>query len=83
MKNKHLAIGIAGSIIAGTIIGMLFAPDKGSNTRKKLSRRSDDLKSTVKDEIEGLVSSIEKKYENLTSKAENAMADKKLEKSKM
>lgn len=44
MKNNHLAISIATSIALGAIIGMLFAPDKGSNTRKRFVQKGNDWK---------------------------------------
>lgn len=48
MKNTHLAVGIASSIAVGAILGILFAPDKGCNTRKKLLRRVMDLETLLK-----------------------------------
>lgn len=44
MKNTHLAIGIASGVVAGVVIGILFAPDKGSNTRRRIIRRGDGMK---------------------------------------
>lgn len=76
MKNSHLAIGIAGSIVAGAVLGILFAPDKGSNTRKKITQKSNGLKNSIKDSIDGLASSVEEKYDKITSKLGSADSDK-------
>ncbi len=78
MKNSHLAIGIAGSIVIGTIIGMLFAPDKGSNTRKKIIQKGNSLKNNLQNGMDNLASSIENDYEKRGSKIENAVEDKML-----
>jgi len=78
MKNKNLAIGIASSIAIGTIIGILFAPDKGCNTRRKIVQKGNGLKNNIKDGIENLASSIENDYEKLVSKTENVVQDKML-----
>lgn len=34
---------------AGAILGILYAPDKGSETRKKLAKKSHDLSDKVKE----------------------------------
>lgn len=44
MKHTHVAIGIASGIVVGVAIGMLFAPDKGSNIRKRMLQRGDGTK---------------------------------------
>lgn len=35
-KNSKLALGILGAVTAGVAIGMLLAPEKGKDMRKKL-----------------------------------------------
>jgi gas vesicle protein len=37
---------------AGATIGILFAPDKGSNTRKKLKSKTDELIDQLSDKID-------------------------------
>lgn len=37
-KNSKLALGILGAITAGVAIGMLLAPEKGKDLRKKLKK---------------------------------------------
>jgi len=78
MKNKNLVIGIASSIAIGTIIGILFAPDKGCNTRKKIAQKGNGLKNNIKGGMNSLASSMENDYEKLVSKAENIVGDKML-----
>jgi gas vesicle protein len=41
MSKKLLAGFIAGAV-AGTLIGILLAPDKGSNTRQKMAGKVND-----------------------------------------
>jgi len=53
MKTDRVLIGILAGMAAGAILGVLFAPDKGSNTRKKITDKgnamANDLGSTYND----------------------------------
>ena len=51
---------------AGLIVGLLFAPAKGSETRESISNRGRDLKNKFND----LVDSITDKFDSLTDEAE-------------
>jgi gas vesicle protein len=51
-----LAVGCG--IAAGAIAGILFAPDKGSNTRRKISETAEEYANrmrTIKDSLTGKV----------------------------
>jgi len=52
---------------AGLIVGLLFAPAKGSETRESISNRGRDLKNKFND----LVDSITDKFDSLTDDAEH------------
>ncbi|WP_320814424.1 YtxH domain-containing protein [Flavobacterium sp.] len=84
MKSKNVILGVLGGLAAGAVLGILFAPDKGVNTRKKISKKTDELKENVQDSLNELVSSIEDKYKSLTSNTETSSLNskEKLEKSK-
>jgi gas vesicle protein len=82
MKSKNVILGVLGGLAAGAVLGILFAPDKGINTRKKISKKTDELKNNVQDSLSELVSSIENKYKNLTSNTNSSNSEEKLEKSK-
>ena len=57
-KGKAL-LGVLAGVAAGAALGILFAPDKGTNTRKNIRRKGEDLA----DEINGR---IEEKFDELT-----------------
>ena len=48
MKNSDVVVGILGGLAVGAILGILFAPDKGSNTRRKIAEKGTDLKDNIK-----------------------------------
>jgi len=45
--------------VTGVLIGILYAPDKGSNTRDRLSYKLDKYKSMLEDMIDDLISGKE------------------------
>jgi len=58
MKTSSTILGILGAAAAGAFIGVLFAPDKGSNTRKKIKDKSKDYGDNLKTKFDGIVSTI-------------------------
>ncbi|WP_298297340.1 YtxH domain-containing protein [Hydrotalea sp.] len=44
MSTQKLLIGVLSGLAAGVAIGLLTAPAKGSETRKKIADTADDLK---------------------------------------
>lgn len=59
-KGNTLLAFLAGASI-GALLGVLYAPDKGSNTREKLSFRLDKYKKMLEDFINGIAEEQEAK----------------------
>ena len=45
-------MGVLAGIAAGAVIGVLFAPEKGEVTRKKIVRKGEDLAEEVNNKLE-------------------------------
>jgi gas vesicle protein len=58
-KGSNALVAFLAGAAAGTILGVLYAPDKGVNTREKLSFRLDKYKKMLEDFIDDLVSGKE------------------------
>lgn len=77
MKPSNVVIGIVSGFAAGALVGILFAPDKGSNTRKKIAQKSRDLKDNVKDSFNNFLTSVEDQYQHLVSKTTDVVEERK------
>jgi gas vesicle protein len=77
-NSKVLAALLAG-IAAGVAVGMLFAPEKGSETRDKLNdslrNLADSIKERASDEINNLREATDKMAGNIKTKFSGAQED--------
>ncbi|HEY3372901.1 MAG TPA: YtxH domain-containing protein [Prolixibacteraceae bacterium] len=74
MSAGKMVLGVLAGAAAGAILGVLFAPEKGTETRKKIAEKSEDYVDTVKQKFNGLIDDLSNKMDKLQSKA-NKMAD--------
>jgi gas vesicle protein len=58
-KGDNLLMVFLAGAAAGAILGILYAPDKGSNTREKLSFQLDKYKKMLEDYLANVVSGKE------------------------
>ncbi len=56
-----IAIAATAGVVVGGVLGLLFAPDKGVNTRKKITDSGKKLTDTVKEKMNGLKVNIRSK----------------------
>jgi len=63
MASGKLILGVLAGLAAGAALGVLFAPDKGTETRRKITKKGLDLTDSVKEKINEFVDSIVEKYE--------------------
>lgn len=78
MNSSKILLGILGGVAAGAVMGILFAPDKGSKTRKKIANKSKGLADDMKGKFEELYEDVTDKYENLLQDAKKLVASKEM-----
>ena len=52
MTTGKAILGIVAGLATGAALGMLFAPDKGENTRRKIVKKGEDLSSALNKKID-------------------------------
>jgi gas vesicle protein len=73
MENSTINNGkLVGAVLLGAaiggILGVLFAPDKGTETRKKILAKGGDLRDSIKDKFTGLMDNVEEMEEEVENK---------------
>ena len=71
MSTSKILLGLLAGAVAGAAIGILFAPDKGSETRRKISEESNDLADNLKGKLNNLVDGVKEKFSALKSDTED------------
>ena len=73
MENSNNTGKLIGALVLGAaiggILGVLFAPDKGSETRKKILAQGDELSDSVKDKFNELLEEAKKEADLIKNKA--------------
>jgi len=79
MNKGKILLGVITAAAAGAIAGILFAPAKGSVTRKKLSRKGNRYTDTVNDTLVEFSDTLSEEYDSIKKSASDII-DKAKEK---
>ena len=63
--NGKVVLGVLGGVAAGALLGVLFAPDKGTKTRKKILDKGNEYIDDLKSKLDDLYENATDKYEDL------------------
>jgi gas vesicle protein len=68
MKSNKIILGLLAGVALGAIAGILLAPEKGSDTRNNISKKSngyaDKLKTLFNDFVEGFTAKFDAMHED-------------------
>jgi gas vesicle protein len=56
MRRVNVVIGTMAGVAAGALLGVLLAPDRGTETRKKISTKSKETSDFIKNKFDHIIS---------------------------
>lgn len=69
MSTGKILLGVLAGVAAGALLGVLLAPDKGSETRKKLAEKGDDYAEALKNKFDELIEGVMDKVSDVKTTA--------------
>ena len=71
MSTGKVVLGTVAGLAAGALAGILFAPEKGSTTRRQIMDKGDDYVDKLKSKFDVFFDSFLEKFESTKNDAEN------------
>lgn len=69
MNNGKVVLGMLAGVTAGALLGILFAPEKGSVTRRRIAQKGSDTMDDLKDKLDELMETLTDKFEEVKEDA--------------
>jgi gas vesicle protein len=69
MSQGKIILSALAGIATGTLIGILFAPDKGRDTRKKIVNKGEEYADNLKEKVNGILRNGSKRHETVSETA--------------
>jgi len=73
MSTEKVLLGALAGFATGALMGVFFAPQKGSDLRRKISTSGRDYANDLKDKFNNFVDSLNDKFESAKDEAENVL----------
>jgi len=65
MSSGKVVLGLLAGVAVGALAGILFAPAKGSRTRKRILKKGEDYTEVMKEKLNHLIDSTNQKFEKV------------------
>jgi gas vesicle protein len=69
MKSGKVFLGIIAGVAVGAMLGILFAPDNGWNTRKRISKKAEDVTDDLREKFDEFLDTISVKVDEAKEQA--------------
>jgi len=76
-NTSKVLLGVLAGAAAGAILGILLAPDKGSETRKKIMKKGEDYADAFKDKLDEVIDGVSERFNGVKDDVQTAMQNGK------
>ena len=77
MSSEKVVLGLLAGVAAGALAGILFAPAKGSKTRRRILKKGENYVDTLKEKFDELIDVVNEKVEKVKDDVSN-LTEKKI-----
>lgn len=75
MNSNKVILGVLGGVAVGAIAGILFAPAKGTKTRRRIMKKGNDYTKDLKNKFEDMYNNVTTKYDSVVEQAKEFATD--------
>ena len=72
MSTGKILLGVLAGVAAGAVVGILFAPAKGSKTRKKIAKKGIDYADELSEKLKIFMEELTQKFETAVNKTQDS-----------
>jgi gas vesicle protein len=76
MSSGKVVLGLLAGVAAGALAGILFAPAKGSKTRKRILKKGENYVDALKEKFDELLEVVTEKVEKVKGDVSNLTVKK-------
>jgi gas vesicle protein len=76
MESGKTAVGVLLGVGVGALLGVLFAPAKGTKTRKRIMDKGQDYADELKGKFDDLYQDVSDKYDSFLEEAKSVVTSK-------
>lgn len=76
MESGRTAVGVLVGLGVGAVLGILFAPAKGSKTRQRIMNKGQNYADDIKNKFEELYEDVTNKYESFSEDNQSVITKK-------